>query len=206
MKRFFERGRGWNGCWSDCDTLNTEVMPVKPQVFVSYAADTKPFAKELTQALEQHGFEIWADFKNLASGPRWQDEIGRALDRAESFVILVQPNSQPTPRQEAEWQVVLQKAWSNPHKRMIPVVVGGKEPPPFLRNWACISVDSADGSGNWTHRVLRALQAEPGGTVRGLSAKDRQERQRRWREMNRAVEELAQREAETGEFPMTEKR
>jgi len=65
-------------------------------VFISYAADTKPLAEELTLALQREGINTWADFKDLKPGQLWKDEIEHALENARSVVILVSPDSQST--------------------------------------------------------------------------------------------------------------
>ena len=57
-------------------------------VFISYAADTKPLAEELTRALENQGIEAWVDFKNLRPGQRWKDELERALGTRVRIVEL----------------------------------------------------------------------------------------------------------------------
>src|SRR6266446_6666256 len=59
-----------------------------PNVFISYASDTKPLAEELTRALESQGIEPWVDFKDLQPGQRWREELERAIDAAQWFVIL----------------------------------------------------------------------------------------------------------------------
>jgi hypothetical protein len=43
-------------------------MATESDVFISYAADTKPLAEQLTQALQTQGFHAWVDFKDLRPG------------------------------------------------------------------------------------------------------------------------------------------
>jgi len=42
----------------------------------------------------------WADFKDLRPGQRWHDELERALESADWFVILVSPQSYASPWQK----------------------------------------------------------------------------------------------------------
>jgi hypothetical protein len=99
------------------------------KVFISYAKDTKPAAQELTRALEQNGFHAWPALKDLQAGQRWQQEIERAADTAQQFLVLVGPHSTATPWLEAEWRTILAKAWSDSHKSVIPILFGGGDPP-----------------------------------------------------------------------------
>jgi hypothetical protein len=159
-------------------------------VFISYAHDTKPLVEELTQALQDNGIRTWVDFKDLQPGQQWQLELGRAIDKAQCFVVLVGPNSQGTPRQRVEWGTMLSKAWTDPNKRLLPVVVGSSEPPPFLRNWVSLKVDPTAEPQSWTERVVGALGVIDSPRVRDLTARSRRERQKRLNEIGKAVQTL----------------
>jgi TIR domain len=128
-------------------------------VFVSYSTDTKPLAEELTKALEREGIDAWVDFKDLKPGQQWQRELEHAVNTAKWFVIVVAPESHATRWQEAEWSAALARAWGDADKRLLPVVVGGSEPPPFLRGWVPLTVDPTAEPSTWTGRVLDAMNA-----------------------------------------------
>ena len=130
-----------------------------PNVFVSYASDTRPLAEQLTQALNNEGIQSWVDFKNLQPGQQFQRELDRAIEQAECFLILVGPKSRATPWQDAEWRAVLTKAWTDSGKRVLPVVVGSSQSPPFLRNWVSLNVDPSAEPETWTRRVVDALES-----------------------------------------------
>lgn len=176
-------------------------MATESDVFISYAADTKPLAEQLTQALQTQGFHAWADFKDLRPGQVWQDEIERALEDARSFLILVRPTSRADSWQEAEWRAALRKVWSDSDKRLIPVVVGGTEPPPFLRSWVSLLVDPDAEPANWTRHVVNALLSAPNERVHAPSAENRRQRQRRLDEIGRTAEELAKNEPDCRDLP-----
>jgi hypothetical protein len=162
----------------------------KPRVFISYAHDTKPLAEELTQALLHRGIQTWVDFNNLKPGDECQLELDRAIKNAQSFLILVGPKSRGTPWQEAEWTALLTKAWADSEKRLLPVIVGSSEPPPFLRNWVSLRVDPSEEPQTWTHRVADALGSIHSPTARGLTAKSKREREKRLNEISEAVKAL----------------
>jgi TIR domain len=176
-------------------------MATESDVFISYATDTKPLAEQLTNALQTQGFHAWADFKDLRPGQVWQDEIDRALENARSFLILVSPRSRASSWQEAEWRAVLAKVWSDSGKRLIPVLVGGTEPPPFLRNWVSLNVDPAAEPVNWTHHVVSALLSAPNELSPAQIAENNRLRQRRLDEMSRIAEELAKNEPDHRDLP-----
>jgi hypothetical protein len=116
------------------------------------------------------------------------DEVEYALDKANWYLILVSPDSYATPGEEAEWRAVLAKAWSNSDKRLVPVLVGGSDPPPFLRQWVSLRIDPEAKPENWTSQVLQVLRSAREPVEFGLATRDRQERERRLDEMARAVE------------------
>jgi TIR domain-containing protein len=180
-------------------------MATESDVFISYATDTKPLAEQLAQALQAQGFYAWVDF-NLRPGQVWQDEVERALERARSFLIVVSPRSRASSWQEAEWRAVLAKVWSDSDKRLIPIVVGGSEPPPFLRNWVGLRVDPAAEPANWTRHVVDALRSAQNEAVHVPSAEYRRERQQRLDEISRAAEQLGKNEPEHGDLPPGSKR
>jgi hypothetical protein len=140
--------------------------------------------------LQKKGIQYWVDFKDLRPGQQWQQELDRAIENAQSFVILVAPKSQGTPWQEAEWRAVLTKAWTDSEKRVLPVVVGSSESPPFLRNWVSLKVDPALEPKTWKHRVVAALESTQSQTAHSLTAKSRRERERRLDEIGKAVATL----------------
>ena len=165
-------------------------MPTSTNVFISYASDTKPLAEELTKALESQGIEPWVDFKDLQPGQRWREELERAIDAAQTFVILVGSNSRGTPWQEAEWTAALASSWADREKKVLPVVFGEGEAPPFLRNWVSLRIDPEREASTWTRHVLGALSNLRSETPHGTNPQSREERHERLNDIRKAAEEL----------------
>lgn len=163
-------------------------MASDANVFISYASDTRNLAEELAQALERQGLEPWIDFKDLHPGQRWKDEVDRAIDAAQWFVIIVGPDSRATHWQEAEWSAVLARTWTDSKKKVLPVVLGDGAPPPFLRNWVSLRIDPHTAS--WTHQVLDALRNPPNEPFDDQGRQNRAEREKRLDEVRKAAEEL----------------
>ncbi len=164
-------------------------MATAGDVFISYASDTKPLAEELTRALETQGIEPWVDFRNLRPGQRWPEELERAVENAEWFLILVGAHSRATLRQEAEWSAALTRTWADREKRLLPIVFGQGEPPPFLRNWVPLRVNPEAEALTWTRRVVDELRSHRDEAGHRLP-KGREERQNRLEEIRQAVEAL----------------
>ena len=165
-------------------------MATSANIFISYASDTKPLAEELTKALESQGIEPWVDFKDLQPGQRWREELDRAIAAAQWFVILVGSNSRATPWQEAEWSAALANSWAHSEKKLLPVVFGEGDPPPFLRNWVSLRIDPQREASTWTHHVLGALQNLRNKSVHSVDPQNREERNERFSEVRKAAEEL----------------
>lgn len=165
-------------------------MAGESSVFISYTNGTKPRAQELTRALESEGIESWVDFKDLRPGQRWKEELDRAIMAARFVVILVGADNRATAWQEAEWSTALARSWEDSDKRLLPVVFGETETPPFLRNWVPLRVASDQDPATWTHRVLDALQEGRGEVAKEVAGQNRRERQNRLDEIGRAAREL----------------
>jgi hypothetical protein len=165
-------------------------------VFISYASDTKPLAQALTKELESQGIEPWVDFKDLHPGQRWREELERAIEEAQWVLILVGSHSRTTPWQEAEWSTALAHIWVDREKRVLPIVFGQDDPPPFLRNWVALKVNPDTEALTWTRKVVDVLRDLRNEAVHTTS-KSRQERQKRLEEIRQAVETLREANPDT---------
>lgn len=159
-------------------------------VFISYASDAKPMAEELAEALETQGMNPWVDFKDLHPGQRWKEELERAIDAAQWLVILVGTDSRATPWQEAEWSAALAHTWADHEKRLLPVVFGDSDLPPFLRNWVSLRINPQTESSTWARHVLDTLRNFRNEAVHRVSPQNREERLNRLEEVRKAAEEL----------------
>jgi len=140
-------------------------MATSANIFISYASDTKPLAEELTKALESQGIEPWVDFKDLQPGQRSREELERAI-------------------------AALASSWAHSEKKLLPVVFGEGEPPPFLRNWVSLRIDPQREALTWTRHVLGALRNPRNEAAPGLAPQNREERNERFDEVRKAAEEL----------------
>ena len=112
-----------------------------PDVFISYSADAKKLADRLAGSLQSEGVATWSEFENLSPGERLYDQIQQALDQAKCYLIVVGPRNLMRDWQDQEWQGALERTWTDPDKRIIPVLVGHAEAPAFLRSWAPFRIE-----------------------------------------------------------------
>jgi hypothetical protein len=137
-------------------------------VFISYSTDAKPWAEKLSQSLENMGVSTWTDFKSIRPGQRFVDEIQRALDDAQYFLIVVGPKNQVGEWQDREWQGALQHTWTHPDKRIIPVLIDDATLPSFLRNWQSVRMQSGKSESSWIDSIYEVVTGSSG---RGAPAK-----------------------------------
>ena len=119
-----------------------------PDVFISYSADAKKWAAKLSDRLQTEGLSTWSDFRSLVPGLPLSQQLEQALDNTKCYVFVVGPRNVVREWQDLEWQAALKRTWSDPEKRVIPVLIGHADAPPFLRNWVSLRIrPDADESG-----------------------------------------------------------
>ncbi|MEM7795028.1 MAG: toll/interleukin-1 receptor domain-containing protein, partial [Cyanobacteria bacterium P01_C01_bin.118] len=87
-------------------------------IFISYGrADSKRFAKQLTDRLEALGYSVWFDFDSIPQGVDYQKQIDDGIAKADNFVFIISPHATRSThcRQEIERAVAL-------NKRLIPLM------------------------------------------------------------------------------------
>jgi hypothetical protein len=56
--------------------------------FISYPRINTDFALKLALDLREAGFQIWLDQLDIPTGVRWDDEIEKALNDCEIFMVV----------------------------------------------------------------------------------------------------------------------
>ena len=125
---------------------------MKPNVFLSYSAETEGYARELAQTLESADIHTWAAFKDIEPGHRWSDELERAIGDCNWFVVLAMPDGHSSPYEELEWRRALSSSWENPQKKIMPVVFGTGRIAPF-QSWVPLHVVDPAASPHWTDAI-----------------------------------------------------
>jgi len=105
----------------------TKKLRTAPRVFLSYSRENERAATKVAEALRSHGALIWMDVERLKAGDEFQSVIKKAIDDADSFVLLLSDN------QGSFWKYELGLARSK-GLRIIPVLLQDVPVPGDLKN------------------------------------------------------------------------
>ena len=98
------------------------------KVFLSYAREDEPAAKQLAESIGRAGHDVWWD-RHIQGGSRFSTEIDRELKSAEAVVVLWSPLSV-----ESAW-VQDEAAEGRDTNRLVPVSLNGSRPPLGFRQF-----------------------------------------------------------------------
>lgn len=82
---------------------------MKPNIFMSYSRREVGFVDDLTHRLEQHGYQVWLDYRSLVPGTPWAGQIDKGLDESEVVLLVVSKDSLASKYVEMEWRRVLKE-------------------------------------------------------------------------------------------------
>jgi hypothetical protein len=126
--------------------------------FISYSRADKNFALELAKELRSSGFHIWLDQLDIPTGARWDDEIQKALEQCEVFMVVLTPTSTASNNVKDEVGYAI-----DANKRIMPILLEHANVPFRLRRFQY--VDFTDISYNEgidsAKQLLRKLLDEP---------------------------------------------
>lgn len=148
-------------------------------VFISHSRQNGGAALKLCDRLSQSGIKVWLDIRELDSGENWNEQVTKAIESADAFVVLVGPDPTPDRSQRFEWQQITEREYYlDPSKPMIPVVMGSAELPGFLRTRQVLTVPpTAIDFDSLAGQIAAALK-DPAATIdqeqlqRGRAARD----------------------------------
>jgi len=161
-----------------------------PDVFISYSADAKKLAERLAGSLQKEGVATWSDFENVSPGERLYDQLQQALDQAKFYLIVVGPRNVMRDWQDQEWQGALERTWTDPDKRIIPVLVGHAEAPAFLRNWAPFRIEPGRSESASVKKLAEVIKKYPRGEQ---APREGARLGRDWQKRIRGIESAAKR-------------
>lgn len=92
--------------------------PIESTVFISYRrVDGSDFAKRLYEDLNKQGIKAWLDVENMPSGNTFIDEIDRAIERSDYFLLVATPEAINSDFCKDEWKKALEH-----YKPIIPII------------------------------------------------------------------------------------
>ncbi|MBA2436050.1 MAG: TIR domain-containing protein [Chthoniobacterales bacterium] len=121
-----------------------------PAVFISYSRKDFYFAESLAFHLAARGTESWLDANHLTPGAEWSEEIDRALDEAQTVILVATPASLRSPHVEREWKRALAQG-----DRLVVALFRSCKLPPEIR--PCRVVDFRGPFGAALQRLKRLL-------------------------------------------------
>jgi tetratricopeptide (TPR) repeat protein len=133
----------------------------KNRLFISHGPATASWTAELASALTELDATVTpASAADVAPGGGIRDAVGRMIEDSDAIVLLVSPMS--TAQENFEWSEALQAQWRNESRVLVPVLLDGALPPPFLRGIPHLeaSLEQApdEKTAGW---ILRQLERPP---------------------------------------------
>jgi TolB-like protein len=113
-----------------------------PTLFLSYASGDRDAARDLRDALQALGLEVWYDESDLGGGEAWDQKIRRQIRECDYFMPLI--SAQTEARHEGyfrrEWRLAVERTldMADDHAFLLPVVLddtsqtGARVPEKFL--------------------------------------------------------------------------
>ena len=66
---------------------------IPEEVFLSHSDNDREFVTHLANVIRNHGIPAWYSRTDIVGAQQWHDEIGRALNRCDWFVVILSPNA-----------------------------------------------------------------------------------------------------------------
>jgi hypothetical protein len=169
-------------------------------VFITYSSDAKKLAERLASALQKEGVATWADFENLSVGEPWFEQVEHALDGAKFYIFILGPRNEVGAFQDREWQSMVERTWSDPEKRVIPILAGRAESPPFLQDWVAVRHQPGDRETDLVKKLVKMIKTSSPVRARRRTGPDKD-----WLDRLRLIEDAAKRwKAEEAPAPKRE--
>lgn len=97
-------------------------------IFVSYSSKDRPFALGLVKELQNLGANVWIDQLGIGLGEDWDDAIEEALEKSETFMIILSPTSVESRNVKDEVNIAI-----NSKKKLVPILIKECELPMRLQ-------------------------------------------------------------------------
>lgn len=126
-------------------------------VFISYGHDDATWVHGLAGDLHQAGLDVFLDEWEIGEGDVVVHQLERGLLNSRNGVLVISPASVSRPWVQQEYAVMVDRAVGN-KQRLIPVLLGDAEVPPFaaIRMWVDFrGVDDSE----YARRVQRLAAA-----------------------------------------------
>ncbi|HVR99440.1 MAG TPA: toll/interleukin-1 receptor domain-containing protein [Thermoanaerobaculia bacterium] len=133
-------------------------------VFLSHSHADRKWAEKLRTAFAANGLSFWSAETDLKPGESTFREASRVIGDTPSLVILVGPEGTIPPD---EARAILDAAWNDAEKRLIPILLGDARVPTFLRSAGPVTsmtqaIRVANPRSDWKRAVSDLIQVLKG--------------------------------------------
>jgi hypothetical protein len=128
------------------------------RTFLSYSRINTDFALQLAKELKSAGFLVWLDQLDIPTGARWDDELEKALEECEIFMVIITPDSIASENVKDEIGYAIDHS-----KRILPVFLENAKLPLRLRRFQYVdfTTKSYEEGVESAKQLLRNLSEEP---------------------------------------------
>ncbi len=103
--------------------------------FISYSRINSDFSVRLAKDLKSAGYDVWLDQLDIPTGARWDDELERALEASDTFLIVMSPQSIQSQNVKDEIGYAIDTG-----KNILPIVLENCKVPFRLRRFQYVDV------------------------------------------------------------------
>jgi hypothetical protein len=123
-----------------------------PQIFISYSRKDIDFVRRLATDLENAGYDVWWDVSDLRGGDDWVRVIPEAIEKSNTFVVVLSPDSFTSEWVRKEYTQALSL-----RKRIIPIMLRRTAVPFALNTINYIDFTSEEQYAEALNSLLRDL-------------------------------------------------
>ncbi|MBV8781889.1 MAG: toll/interleukin-1 receptor domain-containing protein [Phycisphaerae bacterium] len=125
------------------------------EAFISHASADRRFADRFSLMLGKHGVPFWYSRTNIQGAQQWHDEIGEALRRCDTFIVLLSPVSVKSKWVRHELMYALREAQFE--NRIVPLLI--RKCDPSRLSWTLPGFQIVDFSRNFDSGCRELLRS-----------------------------------------------
>lgn len=129
-------------------------IPALYDIFISYSHVDKESVEPIIETLEEKGFYVWIDEREMQVGDDIVQKINHGLERSKLFAIVLSKNSVNSPWVKQELSYIVPRNIGEKKSIIRPILLDGCKLPPLLAS--CLY---ADFSKNWNEGMQDLLRS-----------------------------------------------
>lgn len=113
--------------------MASTLLTAGPGVFLSHNHADKPFVRRLARDLKKCGARVWVDEAEILIGESLLEKVGSGIDAMDFLAVVLSPSSVKSEWVKREVEIAMHAEFSGRTVKVLPIVLGKCELPPFLR-------------------------------------------------------------------------